>query len=64
MVTKKVIPISRIHNPLALELEIEGGQIVTAKSSGVLYRGFEQMLIGRDPRDAIWLTQRICGICS
>ncbi len=29
-----------------------------------LYRGFERMLEGRDPRDALVITPRICGICS
>jgi hydrogenase large subunit len=28
-----------------------------------MYRGFEQILIGRDPRDATQITQRICGVC-
>jgi hydrogenase large subunit len=28
-----------------------------------MYRGFENILKGRDPRDAIQITQRICGVC-
>jgi len=28
-----------------------------------MFRGFEQILNGRDPRDATQLTQRICGVC-
>jgi hydrogenase large subunit len=28
-----------------------------------MYRGFEQILVGRDPRDASQITQRICGVC-
>ncbi|MEK6650763.1 MAG: nickel-dependent hydrogenase large subunit, partial [Bacteroidota bacterium] len=28
-----------------------------------LYRGFEQILVGRDPLDAIQITQRFCGVC-
>ena len=34
------------------------------KQKGLMFRGFEKMLIGRDPFDAIYFTQRICGICS
>jgi hydrogenase large subunit len=28
-----------------------------------MFRGFEKILTGRDPRDAIHITQRICGLC-
>lgn len=28
-----------------------------------MFRGFEIILIGRDPRDAVPYTQRICGVC-
>ena len=29
-----------------------------------MYRGFEQILLGRDPNDVLVITPRICGICS
>jgi Ni,Fe-hydrogenase I large subunit len=29
-----------------------------------MYRGFEPMLVGRDPLDALVIVPRICGICS
>lgn len=64
---KKIItidPISRIEGHLKVELEIEGGKVVDARSSGTLFRGFEIILKGRDPRDAQHLAQRVCGICS
>lgn len=35
-----------------------------AFSSGIFFRGLEKILQGRDPRDAVYLTERICGICS
>ncbi|NMM63837.1 nickel-dependent hydrogenase large subunit [Clostridium sp. P21] len=57
-------PITRISGPLSIEVEIEKNKIVDAKSSGVLFRGFESMLTGRPPLDAIYFTERICGICS
>jgi len=42
-----------------------GGQqrVIDAKVSGTLYRGFEKLLVGRNPLDAQHLTQRICGVC-
>ena len=33
-------------------------------SNSPLYRGFEQMLAGRAPHDALVIVPRICGICS
>lgn len=56
-------PITRIEGHLKIEIEIEEGKVVDAKSSGTMFRGFEIILKGRDPRDAQHLTQRICGVC-
>jgi hydrogenase large subunit len=43
---------------------INGTQQVTdARCAGAMFRGFERILTGRDPRDAVQLTQRICGVC-
>ncbi len=38
--------------------------MVKAQNEGTIFRGFEAILEGRDARDAPYLTQRICGICS
>lgn len=57
-------PVTRISGFLEIEVEIERNQIIDAKSSGMLFRGFEKMLKGRQPLDAIYFTERICGICS
>lgn len=56
-------PVTRIEGHLKIEVKIDGGKVVEARSSGTLWRGFEKILIGRDPRDAQQLTQRICGVC-
>ena len=29
-----------------------------------LFRGYEVIMIGRDPRDAIFITSRACGVCG
>jgi hydrogenase large subunit len=34
-----------------------------ARCSGMMFRGLETILRGRDPRDAQRITQRICGVC-
>ncbi|HNH34690.1 MAG TPA: nickel-dependent hydrogenase large subunit, partial [Rhodocyclaceae bacterium] len=40
------------------------GRVVEARVNASLYRGFEQILMGRDPFDALVFVPRICGICS
>ncbi|WP_138204710.1 nickel-dependent hydrogenase large subunit [Haloimpatiens lingqiaonensis] len=64
--TDKVIinPVTRISGYLQITAYIEKNKIVDAKSQGMLFRGFEKMLKGRPPLDAIYFTERICGICS
>ena len=49
---------------MRIDVNIENHQVVDAYSSGIFFRGIEKILQGRDPRDAVYLTQRICGICS
>lgn len=59
----RIEPVTRIEGHLDIEVEVEDGQVVDAKSSGTMFRGFEVILKDRDPRDATILTQRICGVC-
>ena len=56
-------PVTRIEGHLKAEVEVKNGVVVDAHLSGGMYRGFEQILRGRDPRDATQITQRICGVC-
>ncbi len=56
-------PITRIEGHLAIEVEVQDGQVTNAWTSGTLFRGFEVIMQGRDPRDAYHITQRICGVC-
>jgi hydrogenase large subunit len=57
-------PVTRIEGHLRIDLEVDGGVVKKAWSSGTMWRGFEQILKGRDPRDAWVFTQRICGVCT
>lgn len=63
---KRIIinPVTRISGFLEIEADIENNCVVNAKTKGMMFRGFEKMLIGRSPFDAVYFTQRICGICS
>lgn len=64
MAQKVVVdPMTRIEGHLAIEVEVENGVVKDAWSKGTLFRGFELILQGRDPRDATIVAQRICGVC-
>lgn len=64
--SEKIIinPITRISGLLQIEVTIEKNIVTDARNNGFLFRGFEEMLKGRSPFDAIYFTERICGICS
>ncbi len=57
-------PFNRVEGDLEVQLEIADGRVRDAWVVSPMYRGFEQMLHGKDPRDALVYTPRICGICS
>ncbi len=59
-----VDPITRIEGHLRIDVEVDKGKVSKAWSSGQMWRGIEQILIGRDPRDAWSYTQRFCGVCT
>lgn len=59
-----VNPVTRISGFLEITAYVENNKIVDAESTGLLFRGFEKMLKGRSPLDAVYFTERICGICS
>ena len=57
-------PITRIEGHLKIEVEVENGVVVDAWSAGTMARGWEILLQDRDPRDAPWVTSRVCGVCE
>lgn len=65
--TITIDPVTRIEGHLSVEVTVDlvAGvqQVVDARCSGTLFRGFEIMMAGRDPRDAVPYAQRICGVC-
>lgn len=64
MATITIDPITRIegHSKWVVTLDSNSGLVSDAQASGTMYRGFENILNGRDPRDAPVITQRICGV--
>ncbi len=57
-------PFNRVEGDVEVELAIRDGQVTEAWVRAPLFRGFELILHGRDPRDALVYVPRICGICS
>jgi len=62
-----VDPVTRIEGHLKVQVTIDtvngAQQVVDARCTGTMFRGFELILKGRDPKDAPYLTERICGVC-
>ncbi len=57
-------PFNRVEGDLEVSLDLADGRIQSAFVNSPLFRGFEQILIGRPPLDALAIVPRICGICS
>ncbi|MFA9461591.1 nickel-dependent hydrogenase large subunit [Thiohalorhabdus methylotrophus] len=57
-------PFNRVEGDLEVRIEAEAGQVSSAWVNSPMYRGFEQILHGKDPGDALVYAPRICGICS
>jgi quinone-reactive Ni/Fe-hydrogenase large subunit len=58
-------PITRIEGHLRIEVEVDEHNVIQkAYSSATLWRGLETIVKNRDPRDAGFLMQRICGVCT
>ena len=62
MVVKKLI--EKIEGDAELDFTFSKGKIEDVKISFALYRGIEGILQGRDPRDSLVITPRVCGICN
>jgi hydrogenase large subunit len=55
-------PITRIEGHLAAVLNTSSNVVTGVDVEGKMFRGFELILANRNPRDAVTLTQRICGV--
>lgn len=64
MATVTIDPVTRIEGHLRIDVEVDGGRVTRAWSSGQMFRGIEKILEGRDPREAWLFTQRFCGVCT
>ena len=64
-----ILPIGPIHpglkEPLRLKLKTEGEKVIKAEIDyGYVHRGIEKIMEGKTWQKCIYLSERICGICS
>src|SRR5919199_1923174 len=59
-------PVTRVAGALAVSAtaDLENGRYLDARSQATLFRGYEVIAMGRDPRDAVFITSRACGVCG
>src|SRR5258708_16117577 len=59
-------PITRIVGSLGIFTKIDFGKrkVVECHSTSSIFRGYSIFMKGKDPRDAHFITSRICGICG
>jgi hydrogenase large subunit len=59
-------PITRIVGSLGIYTKIDfaNKQVAECYSTSSVFRGYSVFMKGKDPRDAHFITSRICGICG
>ena len=59
-------PITRVIGSLGIYTKIDFGQrkVTECHSTSSIFRGYSVFMKGKDPRDAHFITSRICGICG
>src|SRR4051812_32790912 len=59
-------PITRIVGSLGIytKIDFNNRQVVECYSTSSIFRGYSVFMKNKDPRDAHFITSRICGICG
>jgi hydrogenase large subunit len=59
-------PITRIVGSLGIYTKVDFKNMTVAEchSTSSIFRGYSMFMKGKDPRDAHFITSRICGICG
>ncbi|MHB8574507.1 MAG: nickel-dependent hydrogenase large subunit [Dehalococcoidia bacterium] len=59
-------PVTRVAGALAFHsvVDLRERKVLETNSMATLFRGYEVILKGRDPRDAIFISSRACGVCG
>ena len=66
LVEKNFDPITRIVGSLGIftKIDFDNRQVAECHSTSSIFRGYSIFMKGKDPRDAHFITSRICGICG
>jgi hydrogenase large subunit len=59
-------PMTRIVGNLGIytKIDMANREVVECRSTSSIFRGYSVFMKGKDPRDAHFITSRICGICG
>jgi hydrogenase large subunit len=59
-------PITRIVGSLGIftKIDFDNHEVAECYSTSSIFRGYSIFMKGKDPRDAHFITSRICGICG
>jgi hydrogenase large subunit len=59
-------PITRIVGSLGIytKIDFKNNTVAECHSTSSIFRGYSLFMKGKDPRDAHFITSRICGICG
>jgi len=59
-------PVTRVAGALAFHsvVDLKARKVLSTNSMATLFRGYEIILKGRDPRDAAYISSRACGVCG
>src|ERR1700749_5186178 len=59
-------PITRIVGSLGIftKIDFDNKQVAECYATSSIFRGYSIFMKGKDPRDAPFITSRICGICG
>src|SRR5947199_6955579 len=66
LVEMKWDPITRIVGSLGIytKIDFDNREVAECHSTSSIFRGYSIFMKGKDPRDAHFITSRICGICG
>ena len=59
-----ISPVGRVEGDLDIRVHMDGGVVTKAYTQAAMFRGFEQIMAGKDPQSGLIVTPRICGICG
>lgn len=59
-------PVTRVAGALSFHtvVDLQARRVAQARTEATLFRGYEVILRGREPTDAIHISSRACGVCG